>query len=572
MDEKVASYLLASLHQRVSLGQIGTVSDQEKDALAFAIQLLGAGQTPYTSVVVSAAPTTDNIAARQVGTATNVVSLNIPPPLPTVALVADSLNVGVPSMPDLLLCLDFGTAMSKAFASAKDGSKYDLELGRAAGSTGYTLPSSVFVGDDARMYFGFEAIEQSQDFNTSGRERLDSIKSWLSFREDTNIDGKILGKNFNPTLLDLTEGDLIRIFLAYLTDIAGMSLTSRNIPGTAGVNLRLVKRRFARPCGKNSNQASWVDTLMKRLLAEAQLLADTFSGRWAGGIPVMEIKAALNSVKELGQRPDYLIDVGIAEPVAVAAGAVAKSENRRDAFMVVDAGAGTTDFGLFFVMRNAELENPTVFQISESIKGLNQAGDKVDQLLQAFIRSKENFDPNTASGRLVEADLRRRIRVLKELLFTSGRVDYVLEDSSVGTVLRADFDVAPNVEQFGNRLEAGFREALEGVDESYLDYLATTGVTLQVILTGGSARLPMIQALGRGHISVKGRDIKREFVDAAPEWMEDESKEMVSFYPQLAVAIGGASNELPRTDFAPDVLLRVAAPTYVATNLALSGT
>jgi molecular chaperone HscA len=567
MDEKIASYLLASLHQRIHMGQVGAISDQEKEALWFAVQKLhpaGSAVPPALEVF----PISDG-APKYAGKSQPDDAKQ--QSLPEISLDLRSLTFTEPPAKDVLLCLDFGTAMSKAFAIANDGAKYDLELGTSAGGNGYTLPSSIFIADDNKVYFGTMAIEQSQEFNPAGRERLDSIKSWLSLREGANIDGYVLGDAYCPASAELTEGDLIRIFLAYLTDVAGISLMKRGLIGDAVENFRYVKRRFARPCGKNATQAEWVDTLMRRLLAEAQVLADTFTGRWDVGIPMVELKSAINKVKALGQRPDYLIDVGVAEPVAVAAGAVEKSENRRDAYMVVDAGAGTTDFGLFFVMRNAQLKNPTVFQIEESIKGLNQAGDKVDQLLQTFIRAQESFDSTSGLGRLIEADLRRGIRVLKELLFSTGKAEYVLADSSIGTVFEKDFVNFPNVKQFAKRLEDGFREALEAVDESYLDYLAIEGVTLQVILTGGSAKLPMIKALGEGYVNVKGRMIKRVRVDAAPEWMENESEEMIEFYPQLAVAIGGASDELPRTDFAPEKLGRVAGATYVSSNLALSG-
>src|SRR5690606_5328406 len=102
----------------------------------------------------------------------------------------------------------------------------DLELGTLAGKEGYTLPSSVFIGDDGRAYFGFEAVEMSQDLVDSGRERLDSIKGWLSLRREGNLDGEacVLAKAMNPTDYRLTQGDLIRIYLAYLTDIAEESL------------------------------------------------------------------------------------------------------------------------------------------------------------------------------------------------------------------------------------------------------------------------------------------------------------------------------------------------------------
>lgn len=571
MDKNIASYLLASLVQRINRDQIGSVSDQEKEALAFALGLLSDGPAPAgIPSVPEQSPNAPPVGVgEQKSSAEQVAPKSLPPPLPKVALVLDALQRAVPSDTGVLLCLDFGTAMSKAFASTSDGENLDLELGKAAGKQGYTLPSSVFIDDDGSAYFGFEAVERSWNLKEAGRERLDSIKSWLSLREEGNLDGEMLSDAYNPTPFKLSEGDLIRIYLAYLTDMAAVSLAEwlvdeKNVG-------RYVRRRFARPCGKNARQAAWVDGLMKRLLAEAQVLADTFSGRWTGGIPVGQIKAAVEAVKALGQRPDYLIDEGVPEPVAVAAGAVATSENRIDAYMVVDAGAGTTDFGLFFVMRNKSLEEPQVFQVPASIKGLNQAGDKVDLLLQAYIRAKESFDPTSTLGKLVEADLRRRIRVLKELLFTNGRLDYVLADSTMGTVELDDFLRAPSVQQFTKRLEDGFREALHAVDTSYLDYLAMDPVRLQVILTGGSSKLTMMSALASGYIEVHGKKIRRAEVDAAPEWMGNESEEMRTVYPQLAVAIGGASEELPSTEFGPAELVRMTRPTYVASNLPVTG-
>jgi len=571
MDKKIASYLLASLVQRINRDQIGSVSDQEKEALAFALQMLSDGVAP---VGIASVPIVSPVAsASEPPLPINGIEIKppkvAPPPLPDVTLVLKAVKSSEPSDKGVLLCLDFGTAMSKAFASTTDGEHLDLELGKAAGKQGYTLPSSVFIDDDGKAYFGFEAVERSWNLKEAGRERLDSIKSWLSLREEGSLDGEILSDAYNPTPFKLSEGDMIRIYLAFLTDMAGISLSEWTVDGKAVG--RYVLRRFARPCGKSPRQAAWVDGLMKRLLAEAQVLADTFHGQWGGGISVGRIKAAMEALKALTKRPDYLIDEGVPEPVAVAAGAVASSENRIDAYMVVDAGAGTTDFGLFFVMRNKSLEEPKVFQIPASIKGLNQAGDKVDQLLQAFIRARESFDPTSTLGKLVEADLRRRIRVLKELLFTTGKLDYVLADSTEGTVALDEFLKAPSVQQFTKRLEDGFRESLEAVDKSYLDYLAMDPVRLQVILSGGSSKLTMMSSLASGYIEVNGRKIRRAAVDAAPEWMGDESDEMMAVYPQLAVAIGGAFDELPSTEFGPAELARLTRPTYVASNLHVSG-
>lgn len=494
--------------------------------------------------------------------------------LPEVSLVLDSTDLGAPTDDGVLLCLDFGTAMSKAFATVFPDEYLDLELGAAAGRSGYTLPSSVFIADDGRVHFGYEAIERSQGLTDSGRQRLDSIKAWLSQQNEGSLDGeaRVLSKAWNPTDHNLTQGDLIRVYLAYLTDMANHALAAYEVDGKSFG--RYVKRRFARPCWPDPQQAKWADKLMREMLAEAQVLADTFSGRWGGGIDVAELKSALEQVRVLPKRPDYLIGDGVPEPVAVAAGAIGDAENLRDAFMVVDVGAGTTDFGLFISTRRpgTEDDEPRVFQVQASIHGLMQAGDKVDGMLRAFICKHESVDNSDTSGQLIQADLGRRIRGLKETLFKTGSLEYALADSTVGRITLAEFLADPTVQRFGQLVEEGFRKSLQAVDDTWLKWLAMDGVRLHVVLTGGSSALPMMQALATGPIEVKGFKIMREAVDPKPDWMASAPDEIVAVYPQLAVAIGGAAEELPETLTAP---LSFAGGSgraqYVAGRLQISG-
>ncbi|MGF6997268.1 hypothetical protein [Paraburkholderia sp. GAS32] len=589
MDEKIAYYLISSLIDRVEHGTVGSVSEVEKEALKVALRAL----TGYSSASAEVAKVASADVAKVVRQAEEAAAEeldvepgirdpdaidssaglkpSIEPPelekLGTVELVLDALNTDAPSDPGYLLCLDFGTASSKACAT-KGRMHFGLELGRAVGSEGFTLPSSIFV-DDGKVYFGFEAIDRSESMVEAGRQRLDSIKSWLSFADQVSIDTMLLSEALNPGPTRLTQGDFLRIYLAYFTDIATTQLSTLSVEG-APLG-RFMKRRYARPCGRDAQQAAWVDTLMRRLLSEAQILADTFHGQWAGGIDIRCLKSAIDAVRKLEQRPEFLIGDGVPEPVAVAATAIESSENRIDAYMVVDAGAGTTDFGLFLALRNQDIDEPKVVQVAPSIKGSGQAGDKIDQCLQAFIGQREGFDSKSTHGAMIEADLRRRIRVLKELLFTTGTLEYTLADRTVGSFTREEFCNDFRVQSFAKLLQKGFVDALSDVNDSYLDYLARDPVKLQVILTGGSSRLPMIQDLAHGVIEVKGRKISRVPVEAMPDWMERATDAMRSVYPQLAVAIGGAEEQLPSTDFAPEEWFRKTHNSVVATRDPISG-
>jgi hypothetical protein len=564
LDKKTAAILIASLMERIERDQtIGAVSSLERKALQLALASLDGGNEAEATFTNGPQPPSSGPASATLaneGEAAPVSNAALTtsrgeeaspgskkPALPEVTLSLGSIERDEITDADVMLCLDFGTAMSKAFATVLPNGYLDLELGSEAGKQGYTLPSSVFIGDDGKAYFGFEAIEMSQDLVDSGRERLDSIKGWLSLRREGNLDGEacLLQKPMNSTEFRLTQGDLIRVYLAYLTDMAEKSLANQGVKTP-----RYAKRRFARPCW-DAEQALWADRQMRTMLAEAQILADTFCDRWAGGIPVGELKSAVEQIKALGKRPEYLIDDGIPEPVAVAAGAIADSENMRDAFMVVDVGAGTTDFGLFISTHRPDDGELRVFQVPASIQGLKWAGDRVDGLLRGFIAQRESIDQSDNAGRMVLAELSRRIRSLKETLFKAGRVEYVLADSTVGVVTVDEFLADERVVRFAQAVEDGFKKALDAVDETWLRWLAMDGVRLHVVLTGGSSPLPMMQALGKGAIDVKGHRILRQAVDPKPQWMKDMPDELLTVYPQLAVAIGGSAETMPETLTAP---------------------
>lgn len=579
MDNKTAAILLTSLLERVDREQaIGVVSSLERQALQLGLSALGGA--------VSTAPSPTPLAPGVDAKAGQGTPADVPPPvqqpvppsppkLPAVDLVLNSLDSETPSDPQVLLCLDFGTAMSKAFATVAPDEYLELVLGAAAGDRGHTLPSSVFIGDDGKAYFGFEAIDHSQDLVDSGRERLDSIKGWLSLRREGNLDSQpcVLLPALNPTPHRLTQGDLIRFYLAYLTDMACIALGEYEIHGkTIG---RYARRRFARPCWPDAAQAQWADKLMRSLLAEAQILADTFSGKWSGGIDVAELKAAVEQIKSLGKRPDYLIQEGVPEPVAVAAGAFGDSQNLRDAFMVVDVGAGTTDFGLFVATRMSgkEEDMSRVFQVPASIQGLMQAGDKVDGMLRAFIARKESVDATDNSGRMILADLGRRIRGLKEILFKTGKLEYALADGTVGQVTLEEFLTDEAVKRFSAAVDTGFKKALGALDETWLRWLSLEGMHLNVVLTGGSSALPMMKALGQGVVEVNGFRILRQPVDPRPDWMDGVSDEFQAVYGQLAVAIGGASESMPETLTAPPKFGGAGGrSSYVAGRFPISGT
>lgn len=565
MDKNSAAFLLSSLLERAQRDGTVSVSNVDISALSFAINLL---KPDLSAQLLQANNTIENREPEpepqpEIKHAlTAPAPTNITPTIPTIVephLLEVELNLTAnqnQSKSNWLLCLDFGTAMSKAFATGSNQQHLDLELGTAAGKSGHTVPSSIFISDSGKVFFGFDAIERSQGTQT-GRVRLDSIKEWLSLRIEGDLDDDncVLSESMNPTKYRLTQGDLIRIYLAFLTDMAEIAMVSRGVDES---DARFVQRRFARPCWSDPRQTEWVDREMRKMLAEAQILADTFKGRWQKGVTVQEFFSALSQIKQLNSTPLNLIQNGVPEAVAVAAaGAFIQTENIRDVFMVVDVGAGTTDFGLFITLRDNFGDLIRVFQVPGSIQGMKQAGNKVDQLLRGFILTRERIDASDIGGQMIVVDLSKKIRLLKEALFKNGQVEYVLANDSSGTITLDAFLNDVNVRRFAQEIDLGFNRALNGVDRSYFQWMHELGLTMHIVLTGGGAQLPMIQSLAAGYIEIQGFMFRRELMNSMPDWFENESEELKAVYPQLAVVVGGAETDLPETANGPIVIAAV---------------
>ena len=295
----------------------------------------------------------------------------------TNSLNTTSLKFNNPQNPDITLCLDFGTAMSKAAASRGyyEDEFLELKLGEQAQQDGIAYPvvSSVFISDKGTVHFGQDSIKQSMIANIAETLRFDSLKQEITMGStDSSLDNQLVEDKFNPTELKITKGCLITIYLAYLTDLACSALQDQyNVS-------RYVKRRYALPVFEESH-SRWVKKQLQLLLSRAQILADTFHGQWYEGIELSKVNDAYQQLLKLDKLPDYLIDESVLEPIAAASSRIQRDEGAaRELVMIVDVGAGTTDFALFLVNQDADKEVFKAFLIPDTVKGVRQAGDAID--------------------------------------------------------------------------------------------------------------------------------------------------------------------------------------------------
>ena len=545
MNLSSARLLVENLLERVELDSVtgkfrlGTISLMEKKALEtlltveseVAPQSKNIGATPVAPILVQ---TTSNETA-------NIVPEIFEPPLLSqvthnVVLDLKSTHFSKPENPEIIACLDFGTSMSKAFAMKRDSTPVELALGKRAGASGYPVDSSLFISDDGILYFGPQAVSMGVAMASLGRVRFDSPKASFSMGEQIDLNRKPLAHGINPTDINMSEGEMITLYLAYLTDLAVSELEEKGYS-------RYCSRRFARPCWPEERNR-WAEPLLKRMLAQAQILADTFHDRWQDGLPLAEVKQALIQLASLPTLPDYLLGEGVPEPVAAAASLMLSDEAQRELFLVIDVGAGTTDFGVFLLQSNPDRDICLVRIVPGTILYLQQAGNRIDDLLKFFVLGLEGVDMASPEGSHNLKFLQSTIRLHKEALCRDGIVEVPLANGSRVVVERDAFLGSQLPKAFKQLLNNEVKRVLEEVGDGYLDLMKNT--RLNVVLTGGGADLPMIQELAHGHIEVRGRKIMRRPTSKAPTWISEQYPQFTSQYPQLAVAIGGANPELPK--------------------------
>lgn len=441
---------------------------------------------------------------------------------------------------DYVVCIDFGTAKSKAFAArlhpdedAEEIDGFELGLGKLDGDLDravYTVSSSLWISNGGLLYAGSNAFRNSA--GASEGERLDSIKQQLSQTNYQLTLNRPLPASVNPTSVKLTYADAMCFYFAYLTDLIGQALEQSK-------QSRYTRRRFTIPAWQDS-QRRWANDELKKLLKRAQIVADTFRSRWSAGIPAAEAKWVIEEASKHDKELDNLLDpalnnfeLGISEPMAAGSGRIHIDRSTRSLVLIVDVGAGTTDFGLFLVNH----EKRTAFPIEPCSAAVRMAGDQIDSLLTEHILTKAGGYLEPHMKELISRELRLSgLRRNKETLFTRGTLTLRLVTGMPVTVDRDEFLQTPGVLNLAQVIENDLQEFLSKVDASF----SPVAEQPTMLLTGGGADIPFIRALLSKRWALAGMSVTFKAAKQVPDAVTIYDIDFQREYPQLAVAMGGA--------------------------------
>lgn len=450
----------------------------------------------------------------------------------------NSMSLPLPKN-NVRVCLDFGTAMSKATLISEesdDDSIEDIEVislgipGDQEEISENMLVSSVFIDDVGKIWFGQAAVHMSHiQPPEAHRQRLDNIKRYLS---EEGLSTKV-GQQFNPTGSDITYEDMVLAYLSYFTWTMNQATALRGIE-------KNVLRRFAMPCFDRMKHVQVVNKL-KQLLGEAQVLADTFDSQFASGIVLTDFLNAIQQIRKKNLKFNFIRE-DITEPLGVAGSLISWEENVNSLVMVIDIGAGTSDFSLYRMKYDEKSKKSAALEIKDSNRGITEAGNHLDKLLQGVILSKANIRRDNPIYLNTFGALNLHLRDYKEALFRDGFISATLFNGDVVEITLDEFMALPQVRSFSNSLKDCMQEILNNISPSFVH--AAPNNALAVALTGGGAQLPMVKVLANGTISAHGKTLNLVQTQEFPRWLAAEYPELEQDYSRVAVSLGGARKNI----------------------------
>jgi len=437
-----------------------------------------------------------------------------------------------------ILCLDFGTSFSKAFACSNDGldddpELFDLSFGfNSAGDPKLLLPSELLI-HDGEVFFGdaarakFEVIEADQD------RLIDGPKQYMTLGKDVSeLQQRPLSKSKDPTGT-FSQRDALVLFLAHLNLKAEDALKDR------GLKLNLL-RRYAHPAwDKNSTETNSKE--MKRIMAEAIALSRLFPEEFHTHTSIEHASILVNEARAASDNdlPHALLSESVLEATAAGAGALmGTAARKREAYVVLDIGAGTTDVAGCICINNPNNERVKVSEVAPAAKAIRRAGNNLDNALLLLILEKSGLAPRTTEYERESAALRKGIRSLKEILFNDN---FVVAELVSGDLIEISVE-----ELTGTKAVISLFSDIREIVTDAAILVSGDDKVVNLVATGGGANLPIIQNLTDQPLTKNGKNLRLRLKSSIPKYVSDAYPNLIDPYPQLAVAVGGALPNLPQ--------------------------
>ncbi len=444
---------------------------------------------------------------------------------------------------ETLVCIDFGTSLSKAYASEGDDPEeaprlIDIALSpEADGSARYLLPSELLI-HQGKINFGRTARKVFDKIAAEQDRLIDNPKQYMTLsRNVSNLEKRKLPKEKDPDNR-FSERDALVLYLSHLVRMVDQSLEASEMP-------KSISMRYTHPAWKE-NIAEQNTGAMRRIVAEAVALARNYPCNFETRMDVDRASKLLSAARKAADKnlPLRLLKDPVAEATAAGVGAFMEAPpTGRQYFVILDIGAGTTDVAGCICV-NGRGQRARVWEITSARSAKKVAGNEIDNILRKFILERSNLANDSPEYFQARRALRKTVRAEKETLFSEGEVLVEVGNDELVHVSLDDFRVDRRVDKIFRVIKRMVTRAAFAVREGGVANIYAQNIYL--VPTGGGANLsPLIQELVSEPLARGDQRVRLELRNAMPSQIQEAYPEIEPYYPQLAVAIGGAHPALP---------------------------
>lgn len=424
------------------------------------------------------------------------------------------------------ICVDLGTAMSKATIWLGPGDVAPLPIGAAAGAEHPLLAPSAMYVDEGRIFFGPAALERAANGVASRRNPIVSFKLVLSAREIEPTLALKLNRSIDPTS-SLTHRDALVLYLAYLDQLVRVAMAAPD--STVPPALADAPKRLTSPHWPSFGEATRVVArLVEESAATSQQLGAGLLG--AEGVSLEAASAAL--IKAASAPAAGCFEGVVLESHSAASAYLSFATKKSTHVWVIDMGAGTTDLAGFE-------RDPDLSELVE-VDGTRQccmlAGDELDNILiDLFVRSSRE-------SKLDRQDrLWRRLRLsvtnLKRDLFSKGKSAFKHERGLV----RVTHDALSRDRSFRAYRRALIKSIASSIGPLLQQAKRARASGVTVLLAGGGANLPFLADLVRAGAAQCGSKLRLDIERFGANWsLPHRHHPFAGVFPQMAIAMGGA--------------------------------
>ena len=410
-----------------------------------------------------------------------------------------------------MLCIDFGTSSIRAVRRLPSGKLKTLDIGRVTKSRldDASIRSEIHVDAQGRyVRYGERAVVARKD---TGIPTLYEASPKLWLREPERLaDPAAEG-------LDLSREDLLAGLLAYAVRAAAEA------DGISADTLKRLDLRIAHPVWPAQVKSAANAALVRLCCQARQMALDREWGTLTAGT-LREYTQSRASSRHS--------DADVVEPVAAAVELLPNEENLVRICAVVDVGAGTTDIGLFqsLVPDSASSVRSKLYPLGRPVS-VFKAGNQIDAIVLELIESRAR-----KPSALALADVKARIRGIKETLFTNGYVQELGTD-----VQLEDMQSHPEAKSMARAIRAEIEKSVQANASTIASWMSkpTHSISrLDLVMAGGGGTIEFMRKAIEKPVEIDGRRLQIKVT------LPEERAGINTFGAsrgRMAVALGGAS-------------------------------